>query len=180
MDRCHLKGETGDRLHAVLCAAGYNIRWLLRMIAKKGLLALLGASFAPVAAGQGWGDIAQARHDTLATGARMNISGTTRSCPQHRSLVWGPFNLINCNLCDSNQLYAIRTTAAEAAAMTAEPWVSVDQIAEHLGVMHDSIYQWIDRKHLPAHRVCRLWKFKVTEVDEWVRAGGADEKKKSD
>jgi IS5 family transposase len=37
MDRCHLTGETGDRLHAVLCAAGYNIRWLLRMIAKKGI-----------------------------------------------------------------------------------------------------------------------------------------------
>ena len=37
MKRCHLKGEQGDRLHAVLCAAGYNIRWLLRMIAKKGL-----------------------------------------------------------------------------------------------------------------------------------------------
>lgn len=35
MDRCHLKGEQGDRLHAVLCAAGYNFRWLLRMIAKK-------------------------------------------------------------------------------------------------------------------------------------------------
>jgi IS5 family transposase len=37
MERCHLKGETGDRLHAVLCAAGYNLRWLLRMIAKKGV-----------------------------------------------------------------------------------------------------------------------------------------------
>jgi IS5 family transposase len=37
MDRCHLKGETGDRLHAVLCAAGYNFKWLLRMIAKKGV-----------------------------------------------------------------------------------------------------------------------------------------------
>ena len=37
MDRCHLKGETGDRLHAVLCAAGYNFRWLLRMIIKKSL-----------------------------------------------------------------------------------------------------------------------------------------------
>ena len=24
-------------MHAVLCAAGYNIRWLLRMIAKKGV-----------------------------------------------------------------------------------------------------------------------------------------------
>ena len=37
MDRCHLKGEIGDRLHAVLCAAGYNLRWLLRMIVKKGV-----------------------------------------------------------------------------------------------------------------------------------------------
>ncbi|MFM8901185.1 MAG: helix-turn-helix domain-containing protein [Burkholderiales bacterium] len=61
--------------------------------------------------------------------------------------------------------------------MTAEPWVSVDQIAEHLGVTRDSIYRWIDRKGLPAHRVGRLWKFKVSEVDDWVRAGGADEHK---
>ncbi|MBB2777962.1 UNVERIFIED_ORG: excisionase family DNA binding protein [Comamonas terrigena] len=59
--------------------------------------------------------------------------------------------------------------------MTAEPWVSVDQIAEHLGVTRDSIYRWIDRKALPAHRVGRLWKFKVSEVDDWVRVGGADE-----
>ncbi len=35
MNRCYLKGEQGDRLNAVLCAAGYNIKWLLRMIAKK-------------------------------------------------------------------------------------------------------------------------------------------------
>ncbi|MBK7720525.1 MAG: transposase [Simplicispira sp.] len=36
MDRCPLKGELGDSVHAVLCAAGYNIRWLLRMIARRG------------------------------------------------------------------------------------------------------------------------------------------------
>lgn len=59
--------------------------------------------------------------------------------------------------------------------MTAEPWVSVDQIAEHLGVTRDSIYRWIDSKGLPAHRVGRLWKFQVSEVDDWVRVGGADE-----
>jgi len=41
MDSCHLKGSNGDALHAVLCAAGYNIRWLLRMIVKKGLGLLL-------------------------------------------------------------------------------------------------------------------------------------------
>ena len=42
MDRCYLKGEQGDRLNAVLCATGYNIKWLLRMIAKKGVTFLRG------------------------------------------------------------------------------------------------------------------------------------------
>ena len=41
MDRCWLSGSTGDALHAVLCAAGFNIRWLLRAIAAKGLVALI-------------------------------------------------------------------------------------------------------------------------------------------
>lgn len=41
LDRCWLTGSTGDALHAVLCAAGFNIRWLLRAIAAKGLKALL-------------------------------------------------------------------------------------------------------------------------------------------
>ncbi len=41
MDRCWLSGSGGDALHAVLCAAGFNIRWLLRAIAAKGLAALL-------------------------------------------------------------------------------------------------------------------------------------------
>ena len=34
---CHLKGQTGDAIHAILCAAGYNIKWLLRMIRKQGI-----------------------------------------------------------------------------------------------------------------------------------------------
>ena len=37
MQRCWLKGQTGDALHAVLCAAGYNLRWLLRAIVRLGL-----------------------------------------------------------------------------------------------------------------------------------------------
>lgn len=37
MDRCWLQGALGDALHALSCAAGYNIRWLLRAIARMGL-----------------------------------------------------------------------------------------------------------------------------------------------
>jgi len=54
-----------------------------------------------------------------------------------------------------------------------EPWLSVENIAEHLGVTRDSIYRWIDAKGLPAHKIGRLWKFKASEVDEWVRRWGA-------
>ncbi|MFO8071594.1 MAG: helix-turn-helix domain-containing protein [Polyangia bacterium] len=58
--------------------------------------------------------------------------------------------------------------------MMTEPWVSVDDVAKHLGVAKDSVYRWIEQKGLPAHRMGRLWKFKISEVDDWVRAGGAN------
>jgi len=37
MRRCWLKGETGDALNAVLAAAGFNIKWLMRAIVAKGI-----------------------------------------------------------------------------------------------------------------------------------------------
>ena len=37
MDRCWLKGSIGDALHSISCAAGYNLRWLLRAIARLGI-----------------------------------------------------------------------------------------------------------------------------------------------
>ena len=54
----------------------------------------------------------------------------------------------------------------------AEAWVSVDEVAKHLGVTKDSIYRWIEHKGLPAHKIGRLWKCKLSEVDAWVRARG--------
>jgi len=53
--------------------------------------------------------------------------------------------------------------------------MSADVIAEQLGVTKDSVYTWIAKRDMPAHRVGRLWKFQVTEVDDWVRNSGAGE-----
>lgn len=53
-------------------------------------------------------------------------------------------------------------------------WVSVEEVARHLGVARDTVYRWIEKRGLPAHRVGRLWKFQLSEVDEWVKSGGAD------
>lgn len=55
-----------------------------------------------------------------------------------------------------------------------EPWSSVEEVAKHLGVAQDSIYRWIEARNLPAHKIGRLWKFKLSELDEWVRTGGAE------
>ena len=55
----------------------------------------------------------------------------------------------------------------------ADRWLSVDEIAEHLGVSKDTVYTWVNERGMPGHKVGRLWKFQQSEVDEWVRAGGA-------
>lgn len=54
-------------------------------------------------------------------------------------------------------------------------WLSVGEIAEYLGISKDTVYAWITAKRFPGHRIGRLWKFKRSEVDDWVRQGRAAE-----
>lgn len=56
-----------------------------------------------------------------------------------------------------------------------ERWLSVAEISAHLGVNPDTIYKWITRKKMPAHKLGRLWKFLASEVDAWVKGGHAAE-----
>ncbi|MCX6921867.1 MAG: helix-turn-helix domain-containing protein [Verrucomicrobia bacterium] len=56
-----------------------------------------------------------------------------------------------------------------------ERWLSVEEIAAHLGVSTDAVYKWIYRKKMPAHKLGRLWKFLASEVDQWIKAGHARE-----
>ena len=56
-----------------------------------------------------------------------------------------------------------------------ERWYSLEEIAEHLGVSQDTIHRWIRTKNMPAHKVGRLWKFDIAEVNNWVRQGKAAE-----
>mgnify|MGYP001241915466 FL=1 len=59
-------------------------------------------------------------------------------------------------------------------------WISVDEIAAHLGIKRDTVYKWISEKQMPAHRMGRLWRFRKEEVDEWVKTGGADDSRSDD
>lgn len=52
-------------------------------------------------------------------------------------------------------------------------WLSVEQIADYLGINRDTVYKWIDRKDMPSHKVGRLWKFKKNQIDDRIEAGRA-------
>ena len=53
-----------------------------------------------------------------------------------------------------------------------EGWVGIADVAAHLQAARDSIYRWVETKDFPAHRVGRLLRFRLSEVDEWVRTSG--------
>ena len=56
-------------------------------------------------------------------------------------------------------------------------WLSVEEVAAYLGINKGTLYKWVTRKSVPAHKVGRLWKFRKREIDEWVESGGAAGKK---
>ena len=57
-----------------------------------------------------------------------------------------------------------------------EKWSSMYLITDYLGVSRETVLQWISNRRMPAHKVGRLWKFKISEVDDWIRSGGAADK----
>ena len=52
-----------------------------------------------------------------------------------------------------------------------ENWISVTEAAVFLGVTKDTVRNWIKKTDIPAHKIGKLWKFKRSELDEWVKSG---------
>lgn len=53
-----------------------------------------------------------------------------------------------------------------------EKWLNIAEVAEYLGVNKDTIRNWIKNDSgIPAHKIGRQWKFKLTDLDEWIKSG---------
>mgnify|MGYP000852697075 FL=1 len=52
-----------------------------------------------------------------------------------------------------------------------ERWLSLEEIAKHVGCSKDTIRAWIKKGTVPYHKVGRMYKFKISEVDAWIESG---------
>lgn len=53
-----------------------------------------------------------------------------------------------------------------------DKWISLDEAAEYLGVKSVTLRLWIrNGKDVPAKKIGKQWKFKCSELDEWVKSG---------
>lgn len=51
-------------------------------------------------------------------------------------------------------------------------WIGIEEAANYLGVNKDTIRNWIKKDTgIPAHRIGKLWKFKKSELDAWIKSG---------
>ena len=58
------------------------------------------------------------------------------------------------------------------ADVSNDKWINIDEDAEYLGVKSGTIRDWIRKgKGIPAHKIGKLWKFKCSELDDWVASG---------
>ena len=64
----------------------------------------------------------------------------------------------------------------EYEEMQVEKWVNLEDVAEHLSLSQDTVRTWIKEGKLPAHKAGKRYKFKISEVDEWVRTGRIKDK----
>lgn len=61
-----------------------------------------------------------------------------------------------------------------------ERWMSLEEISKHVGCSKDTIRGWIKKGTIPYHKVGRLYKFRLSEVDSWIESGAsADADKKN-
>lgn len=53
-----------------------------------------------------------------------------------------------------------------------DKWINIEEAADYLGVNKDTIRNWIRKDNgIPAHKIGKLWKFKKSELDDWVKSG---------
>ncbi len=56
-----------------------------------------------------------------------------------------------------------------------EDWIDIAEASDYLKVSIDTIRSWIKKdSNFPAYKVGRLWRFRKSELDDWIKNGATD------
>lgn len=61
-----------------------------------------------------------------------------------------------------------------------EKWVSLSAICEYLDLSRDTVKKMVNQQNMPGYKVDRQWRFKISEVDAWIRSNGVQNEKKAE
>ncbi len=76
-------------------------------------------------------------------------------------------------LCFDGMLGHTRIETEDIMDNNIERWYSLKEVMEHLGVSRDTIKKWIETKNMPVSKMGKQFKFKLSEVDAWLKEGNA-------
>lgn len=61
-----------------------------------------------------------------------------------------------------------------------EKWVFMEDICSHLNCSRDTVKKMIKNQNMPAYKIDRKWKFKISEVDAWMRSNNRVDQKRDE
>ena len=53
--------------------------------------------------------------------------------------------------------------------------MSVDELADYLGLQKQTIYNWLHQKKIAGIKIGKVWRFDRTYIDEWLKSCGNGE-----
>jgi excisionase family DNA binding protein len=50
-------------------------------------------------------------------------------------------------------------------------YINIEEAASYLGIKSVTLRGWIKKTDIPARKIGKQWKFKKSELDEWINSG---------
>ena len=48
-------------------------------------------------------------------------------------------------------------------------YMTIKELARYLRVKQGTVYNWVNNERIPAFKVVGQWRFRRSEIDEWIR-----------
>jgi excisionase family DNA binding protein len=53
-----------------------------------------------------------------------------------------------------------------------ETYLSIEGLAEYLGIAEKTVRKWVLNHDIPYHKIMKIIRFRVSEIEQWVETSG--------